>query len=295
MPILDNGSWPDALRLLAAALPAGPAIIVLDELPWLAEQDEHFDGVLQTTWDRLLRQRPLLLLMLGSDLHMMARLTAYDRPFFGRADNLVLGPLTVADTAKSLALDPPDAIDAQLVSGGLPGILASWPAGVPALPFLAAECEDPSAPVFSVPESSMLAEFPMPDLSRRVLAAIGSGERTQANIAAAAGNRSEPVSSGSLSPLLRQLAMLRDAQNLARRGRPGPAYQLIERRWSAWRGRAVEPLIRDALELALADGALPSPTAAIVGGWWNRRFAPEVDLVGADRAPSPTTSSLLVR
>ncbi len=22
-----------------------------------------------------------------------------------------------------------------------------------------------------------------------------------------------------------------------------------------------------------------------MGGWWNRRFAPEVDLVGADRAP----------
>jgi hypothetical protein len=28
---------------------------------------------------------PVLLLLLGSDLHMMERLTAYDRPFFGRS------------------------------------------------------------------------------------------------------------------------------------------------------------------------------------------------------------------
>lgn len=319
VPVLDNGSWPDAFRLLATVLPDTPTIVVLDEVPWLAEQDERFDGALQTAWDRLLRSRPVLLLLLGSDLHMMARLTAYDRPFFGRADNMVLGPLTVADTAQSLGLEPADAIDAQLVSGGLPGILASWPVGVPVLPFLAQECEDPAAAVFSVPESALLAEFPSPDLARRVLEAVGSGDRTQANIAASAANRADPIPSGSLSPLLRQLvaekqvlavdhplatrpgkpalyriadsnlrlylAMLRDAHNLARRGRPQSAYRLIERRWSTWRGRAVEPLIRDALEVALADGTLPWPDAAVVGGWWNRQFAPEVDLVGADRGP----------
>ncbi|MGH3932286.1 MAG: AAA family ATPase, partial [Pseudonocardiaceae bacterium] len=87
-----SGSWPDALRVLAAVLPATPCIVVLDELPWLAEQDDLFDGALQTAWDRLLSGRPVLLLLLGSDIHMMSRLTAYDRPFFGRADNLVLGP-----------------------------------------------------------------------------------------------------------------------------------------------------------------------------------------------------------
>jgi hypothetical protein len=29
------------------------------------------------------------------------RLTAYDRPFYGRADNLILGPLNRAETAIS--------------------------------------------------------------------------------------------------------------------------------------------------------------------------------------------------
>ncbi|HWG01957.1 MAG TPA: hypothetical protein VG164_08945 [Trebonia sp.] len=56
--------------MLAAVLPDSPAVVVLDELPWLAEQDNIFDGALQTAWDRLLSRRPVLLLLLGSDLHM---------------------------------------------------------------------------------------------------------------------------------------------------------------------------------------------------------------------------------
>jgi hypothetical protein len=35
-------------------------------------------------------------------------------------------------------------------------------------------------------------------------------------------------------------------------------------------------------------GALPWPDAHTVGGWWNRQFNPEIDLVGADRAPGAT-------
>ena len=75
---------------------------------------------------------------------------------------------------------------------------------------------------------------------------------------------------------------------IARVVRIGPgntAFQIIERRWSSWRGRAVEPLVREALELAAATGRLPWPQTTAVGGWWNRRFDPEVDLVGADRSP----------
>lgn len=315
VPRLDGGSWPDAFRVLAATLPDTPSIVVLDEVPWLAEQDPVFDGALQTAWDRLLSSKPVLLLLLGSDLHMMERLTAYDRPFYGRADNLVLGPLNPADLSQALGLDAADAIDAHLVSGGLPGIVRTWPHATPALDFMRDECADPAAALFGVPEASLLAEFPNPDTARRVLEAIGSGDRTHANIAAAAGGRGEALPSGTLSPLLRRLtrekhvlvedrplstksgkpalyriadsnmrlylAVLRAAHEQARRGRPEAGFRLIERRWTSWRGRAVEPLVRQALELS----DLPWPDVGAVGGWWNRRFDPEIDLVGADRAP----------
>src|SRR6201996_8675190 len=153
VPAEATASWPDAFRVLAAVLPGSPVVVVLDELPWLAEQDEIFDGALQTAWDRLLSRRPVLLLLLGSDLHMMERLTAYDRPFFGRADNLLLGPLNPAEVGSALSLREADALDAYLMSGGLPGILRTWPRGVPALEFAAREAADPASPLFGVPES----------------------------------------------------------------------------------------------------------------------------------------------
>lgn len=317
VPAEPTASWPDAFRVLAAVLPDSPVVIVLDELPWLAEQDEIFDGALQTAWDRLLSRHPVLLLLLGSDLHIMERLTASDRPFFGRADNLLLGPLNPAEVGDALSLQAADALDAYLLSGGLPGILRAWPAGVPALEFAERECADPASPLFGVPEVALLAEFPAPDVTRRVIEAVGGGNRTHANIAAEAGSRAGAVPSGTLTPVLHRLvedkhvlaldeplsvratkpalyrvadtslrfylAIGRTAHELSRRGRPMAAGTLINRRWASWRGRAVEPVIREALSLAAAD--LPWPEASAVGGWWNRAFDPEIDLVGADRAP----------
>jgi uncharacterized protein len=312
-----SASWPDALRVLASVLPDSPVVVVLDELPWLAEQDGIFDGALQTAWDRLLSRRPVLLLLLGSDLHMMERLTAYDRPFFGRADNLLLGPLNPAEVGNALNLQAADALDAYLLSGGLPGILRAWPDSVPALEFAERECADPASPLFGVPEAALLAEFPAPDVARRVIEAVGGGDRTHANIAAEAGSRAGAIPSGTLAPVLHTLladkhvlaideplsvratkpalyrvadtslrfylAIGRASHELSRRGRPAAAQTLINRRWASWRGRAVEPVIREALSLAAAD--LPWPEATAVGGWWNRAFDPEIDLVGADRAP----------
>lgn len=79
--------------------------------------------------------------------------------------------------------------------------------------------------------------------------------------------------------------MLRTAHEQVRRGRSQAAFALVERNWTTWRGRAVEPLIRESLELAALSGCLPWPGSASVGGWWNRQFNPEIDLVGADRGP----------
>ncbi len=316
---IEAESWIGLFRTLADLVAETPAVIVLDEVPWLAEQDATFDGALQVAWDRYLSRMPVLLCLLGSDLHMMERLTAYDRPFYGRADNMQLEPLNPVDTADATGLDGADAVEAHLLSGGLPGILSRWPNGVPPFEYLRGQVCDPSSPPLGVPEAALLAEFPSPDTRRRVLEAIGAGDRTQAGISAAAGG----MASGTLAPVLRELetvkrvvgrdeplavkpgkpalfhiadsnlrwylAMGRDAQAHARRGRGAQAFGVIERRWSSWRGKAVEPLVRASLEMAALAGRLPWEDVEAVGGWWNRSFNPEIDLVGADRAPIAET------
>src|SRR4029077_5168198 len=88
---------------------------------------------------------------------------------------------------------------------GLPGILRAWSEGLAALPFAEAECDDPASPLFGVPEAALLAEFPAPDMARRVIEAIGGGDRTHANIAAEAGSRAGIIPSGTLSPVFHPL------------------------------------------------------------------------------------------
>ncbi|MGA5838351.1 DUF234 domain-containing protein, partial [Streptomyces pseudogriseolus] len=57
----------------------------------------------------------------------------------------------------------------------------------------------------------------------------------------------------------------------------------IRENWTNWGGRAVEPVVREALARLLPDGHLPAARA--VGGHWTRTNDVEIDVVGADRAP----------
>jgi hypothetical protein len=57
----------------------------------------------------------------------------------------------------------------------------------------------------------------------------------------------------------------------------------IERSWTDWRGRAVEPLAREALARLLPAQGIPA--AAAIGGYWTRSNDVEIDIVGADREP----------
>jgi hypothetical protein len=79
------------------------------------------------------------------------------------------------------------------------------------------------------------------------------------------------------------LAFLWRGIPLVERGRGDLLLDRIERSWSSWRGRAVEPLVRAGLVRLLPDERWPQ--AEVVGGWWNRQNNPEIDLVGVDREP----------
>ncbi|MFF4631817.1 ATP-binding protein [Streptomyces griseorubiginosus] len=314
---LQAQDWNQALRSLSLAVADdSPSIAVIDEVPWLVEQDQEFEGALQTVWDRHLSSKPVLLLLVGSDVSVMESLQSYGRPFFGRATKMTVRPLNLADVQAMTELDAADAVDAQLITGGFPEIVQSWRPGMSRTDFLRASVTNPLSPLLVAGELSLLGEFPEASHSRAVLEAVGSGERTFSAIAAQAGGGGA-LPSGTLSPLLATLqdkrvltadlplsvkpdsknkryrtadpylrfwlAFLQRAIPLIERGRGDVALERIERSWPTWRGRAVEPLIRESLLRVLPDEEWPETEA--VGGWWNRQNNPEIDLVGADREP----------
>jgi AAA+ ATPase superfamily predicted ATPase len=305
-------TWDAALHLLATTLPADrPSVVVLDEMPYLIQTDHGFEGTLQKLFDRELSRRPVLLVCIGSDLAMMETLNDYGRPFHQRATEMVIPPLSPADVADMLHLPAADAVDAYLVSGGLPLILDEWPARATVLKYLAGAVRDPTSALLVSGERALAAEFPAESLARTVLAAIGSGERTFSLIARTAGNlpptsltralrlltdkrvvqASTPLSTrpshetryAVADPHLRfWLAFLEPHLPEIERGRGDLVLDRIRSAWTSWRGRAVEPVIRESLR-RLPD-ELPAETRA-VGGYWTRTNDPEIDLVGADRDP----------
>lgn len=307
------GNWSAALRQLAGMLPEDrPSVVVMDEVPYLMNRIDAFEGILQRSWDRELSRKPVLLILIGSDLSMMESLNSYGRPFHQRGQEMIVGPLNPAEVADMLRLEPAAAFDATLVTGGLPSVCASWRPGANIWSFLAQELANPVSPLLVSAERSLAAEFPDDAYAQGVLTAIGSGERTFTNIARAAGGIAHTT-------LTRATGLLTDkrivAAELPVSLRPSkekryrvtdpylrfwlyfiaPHLPQIERRrgdltlqriragWAAWRGRAIEPMLRESLARLLPDDALPAAPA--VGGYWTRSNDIEIDIVGADREP----------
>ncbi|MDF1488242.1 ATP-binding protein [Tessaracoccus caeni] len=298
-------SWDAALRLLASAVGDAEAIVVLDELPYIIEADPHFEGTLQRAFDRELSRTRTLLIGIGSDLSMMEALNEYGRPFHQRATEMIVPPLTPSEVGAMLQLPAADAFDAFLVTGGLPLICAEWEAGMSLWDYLSTASSDPTAALLVSGERSLAAEFPSDVQARAVLGAIGHGERTFANIQRASGDIPAASLTRALKILIEKRVVAVD-EPLSTRPSKAPRYRVadpylrfwfaflgphlpeIERgrgdlvlgrirsSWTSWRGRAIEPVIREALELS---------GRSIVGSYWTRSNNPEIDIVVADKAP----------
>lgn len=311
------GSWEAALRLLVSTLPSdGPSVVVIDEMPYLMASDEAFEGTLQKIFDRELSRHRLLLIGIGSDLAMMEALNEYGRPFHQRATEMVVPALSPVEVAEMLQLDAADAFDAYLITGGLPMICNDWQRGLSLWNFLGQSLDSAASALVVSGERSLAAEFPSEAQAREVLSAIGAGERSFNNIGRAAGNlqhgslqrslkkltdkriviAEQPLSTKAsretryriADPYLRfWLNFLGPHLSELERGRGDRVLGRIQTSWLSWRGRVIEPIIREAID-RLPPTERPHGNG-VVGGYWTRSNHPEIDIVLADRAPIAKT------
>ena len=307
----DN--WDSALALLDAALPADQAsVVVIDEFPYLMAEDGSVEGSFQKFWDRRLSKKPVLLLLVGSDLAAMEALNTYGRPLFERGTEMVvplLNPREVADIVQSPTAE--DAFDAFLITGGMPMNCAEWPMGATSDQYLDAVLDESSSMFVTGALRSLDAEFPSDAQARSVLTQIGSGEMTFSNIARAAGGLQATSLTRSLSLLISRRIVAKQLPLSIRPSKEaryrvtdpylqfwlrfvGPYLSEIDRgcgdrtmtrvrdSFVSWRGRAVEPIIRESLRRLLPVNGID---ATVVGGYWTRKNVPEIDLIGTDRSP----------
>ena len=317
-------SWQDLFARLPLALDGQPAIVVLDEFPWATEADDTLEGVLQVAWDRTLERLPVLVVLVGSDLAMMERLTEHDRPLYGRAREMVVSALSPAEVAEAFAgrVDPAGLFDLYLATGGYPRLVSAARPHGSAQGFVVEQLQDDQSPL-SVTGLRMLdAEFRDAEQARAVLEAIGSVEVGHASfsstVARLGGDESSsgtavsralpalvdgkqvvaidvPVGASRKSKLRRYRIVdpyLRFWFRYCRphladmaRGRADLAVGRFERDFASWRGKAIEPVVHEAVSrLAASDQRLGGLER--VGAWWDRSNTHEFDVVGAARDTS---------
>ena len=317
----EPNSWADLFARLPLALGDEPAIVVLDEFPWATESDATLEGVLQQAWDRVIERLPVLLVLVGSDLAMMERLTQHDRALYGRAAEMTVSPLSPADVAEAIPGRRPalDLLDVFLVTGGYPRLVSAARRHRNAASFVRSELEDDQS-ALAVTGSRMLdAEFREELRARTVLEAIGSVEVGHATFSSAVerlggDDRTTGTAVTRALPILAEdkrvvaidlpvgaaptskLRRYRIVDPYLRfwfrycaphltdmaRGRSDLAIDRFVRDFPSWRGKAIEPVIQEAVSrLSRSDPQLSG--LVTVGGWWNRTGDHEYDLVGAER------------
>lgn len=306
-------SWDAVLRMLATAVGDAPVVVVIDEFPYLVGDEPSMEATFQKQWDRLLSKTPVLLIIVGSDLAMMEALNTHGRAFFQRGTEMVVHPLSPAETGTITGvIDAAAAFDAYLLTGGLPLICNEWPRGAGLWEYAEDALATPTSALIVSAERALAAEFPEESQARAVLGRIAAGEMTFSNIARAAGGLHASSLKRSLDLLTAKRVVARDVPlstspsrearyrvadpylrfwlrfigpHLAEieRGRSDRVLARIRTDWPGWRGRAIEPVVREALTRLSPVRGLPAADA--VGGFWTRTNIPEIDIVGADRGP----------
>ncbi len=317
--------WYDLLSRVRLALDERPAILVIDEFPWAVQTSSGLDGLLQSLWDGDLHRRPVLVVLVGSDEAMMSRLFEHDRPLFGRLDaNLVVEPFNPAETAQALggSRGAIETLDAQLITGGFPELVAHAGRFDSAGKLLQDTFARPHSLLADVAQINLAGELADQAGTRAVLSAIGADEIGVVSFSRIAstlgGGRAAETAvvraTETLTQAKRIVAVDLPAASTSGRlkryriadsylrfwfrfvepqlrnvevGRGDLALRGFRESWSAWRGKAIEPLVRDAV-LRLAP-TLPAPCDSIesTSGWWDRIGAHEYDVVGLDGRGAP--------
>jgi len=311
--------WQDLLSRLRLVVQDTPTILVFDEFPWAWESSTWLDGLLQSLWDGDFSRHPVLVLLIGSDEAMMDRLFEHDRPLFGRLDEqLVVRPFNPAETALALGGDiaARDVFDAQLVTGGFPELIAHARRFRSATTMVENSLSRPHTLLADIAQLNLAGELSDSAGARLVLNAIGADEVGAVNFSAIAatlggGKAAETAVTRAMKVLVdvkqilavdfpggrldSRLKRYRIADPYLRFwfrfvepqlrnieiGRPDLAVEAFRRSWPTWRGRAIEPIVREAV-LRLAP-SLAGPLAGIesVNAWWERTGTHEFDLIGA--------------
>lgn len=118
--------WESFFRFIVRQADGQPFLLILDELPYLLEAVRGFGTLLQKVWDHEIQGTQVKLVLSGSYVSAMRRLTTADQPLHGRkTGSLSFAPFSYRDAAEFFpSYSARDRLLAFATFGGLPGQLS---------------------------------------------------------------------------------------------------------------------------------------------------------------------------
>lgn len=303
-------NWSAAFKFFFALADNRPTVVVLDEIPYLAESTPGFGSILQYEWDHRPRGAHLLLVTSGSAISTMTALFGPRGALRGRpTQSLYIEPLSLYESRAFLPkLSANKVVEAYAACGGYPLHLEKWDPRVSTESNLLLLAGSAGGILLDDAQSMLREELAATSTHAQVLSEIGRGRSSFSEISSALKGKKIAYSLG----LLERAGFIRKALPLgAPRGARG-FYEIGDAYLSFWyrvlasdvalieagQGAAVlrrrrelwdthlhwvfEEAARDHARRLVATGALPRDT--LVGRWWrhDRGVDTEVDVLGIE-------------
>lgn len=192
--------WETAIRAYMKFAPPGRKILAIDEFQFISMADENFVGNFQYIWDTYLSNQDVMVILCGSYLSMMRRLTTdYGSPLYGRnTGDLMLKPIRFKDTVQGKEYRR--AVEEYAFTGGVPQYMRFVKPQLTVLENIIQLTMDAGAPFFNETSYLLSDEFHDPASYNTYLLTIAEGNRKADRISSAV---QEP--SSTVIPYLRRL------------------------------------------------------------------------------------------
>lgn len=187
-PVLDGiSTWDGVLHYLADIARSAPGLtVILDEFPYLLEDDKSLPSVLQRFWDSgAVREGNFKLVLCGSAVSQMRALLSESSPLYGRnTKRLALSQLPLRDMAAFFPnYSVEDIIRTYAVFGGVPHYLSLCDPNHTFRDNVVSLLMEETGALLDEPEFLMKTEFDKPRMYSGVLSAIAGGRSSLGEIA----------------------------------------------------------------------------------------------------------------
>lgn len=204
VPRIDG--WDDAFDYLGEKLMNEKLAIIIDEFPYLIEENDSLPSYIQSFVDEQLQDTESMLVLCGSSVSTMeSEVLGHESPLYGRRTGQIdLQPFSFTEAQSAIEYELLDAIKSYAVTGGTPMYLTLFDYTRTLGENIQSKILSPTAILYNEPEFLLRTELRNPARYMSILEAVATGHTTPNEIAGTTG-----IDSGPLSKYLQTLRRLR--------------------------------------------------------------------------------------